>query len=134
MEVSGARLLRLPAGGLGWLRACCSWVPKARVESRSCCADGLEGSPGCEQLCESRGGWVSSRNGPAFPSVCFLRAELPCCRPQRLLAGARRVKVPVCFLVWKDSFGFLALGVMSALSGLFMKEPCQAEVYLPFLI
>lgn len=42
--------------------------------------------------------------------------------------------MPVCFLVWKDSFGFLALGVMSALSGLFMKEPCQAEVYLPFLI
>ena len=99
LKVSDARLLRLPAGRLGWPRACCSWVPKARVGSRSCCADGLEGSPGCEPLGESRGGSVSSRNGPAFPSVCFWRAQPPCSRRQRLLMGGRRAKVRVCFLV-----------------------------------
>nr|XP_051694535.1 uncharacterized protein LOC127488597 [Oryctolagus cuniculus] len=100
LAVSDARLLRLPAGRLGCPRACCSWIPKTRVGSRSCWADGLEWSPGCELLGEGRGGSVSSRNGSLFPSVCFLRAQPPCSRRQRLLMGGKRAKCPAS---WSSS-------------------------------
>lgn len=72
-------------------RACCSRVPKARVESWSCCADGRSGTfPSVRAAVPEQRGSVSSWSGPAFPSVCVLMAQPPCSRPPRLLTGRNK--------------------------------------------